>query len=96
MSDWVLNAVRITGNLYRVDMRGDLVQHGVDPVMTPKIEGRAVAMVDEKTLQAMRDEIGEVLAGRPTPTPVRLTVTADHSRPHGEVTIADIDPEDLV
>lgn len=70
MSNWVLNAVRITGNLYRVDMRGDLVQHGVDPIMTPKIEGRAVAMVDEKTLQAMRDELTAVLTGRPSLPPI--------------------------
>ena len=64
-----LIATCISKDFYRVDMYGVFVVHGVDPTMEPNREGRAVAMVDKKRLQAMYDEIGEVLAGRPAPTP---------------------------
>ena len=77
-----LNAVVISKDLYRVDVHGSLVQHGVDPMMTPNIEGRAVVLTDKAGLQAMYHEIGEVLAGRPAPTP--KTVVVD-----------DLNPEDL-
>lgn len=74
-----LSAVVISKDLYRVDMRGDLVQHGVDPMMTPKIEGRAVAMVDKETLQAIRAEIDAVLTGHKS----------------ASTALDDISPEDL-
>ena len=64
-----LIATCISKDFYRVDMYGVFVVHGVDPTMEPNREGRAVAMVDKKRLQAMYDEIGEVLAGRPAPVP---------------------------
>lgn len=78
-----LIATCISKDFYRVDLHGVFVVHGVDPLMEPKREGRAVAMVDKKRLQAMYDEIGEVLAGRPAPTPAAKQPVA-------------FNPEDLV
>ena len=86
-----LIATCISKDFYRVDMYGVFVVHGVDPIMEPKREGRAVAMVDKKRLQAMYDEIGEVLAGRPAPTPHIQMANGS------TITLVDtFDPEDLV
>lgn len=91
----VLTAVCITDGLYRVDLHGEFVAHGVDPMMAPKQEGRAVAMVDKAALQAMYDSIGEVLAGRPAPMLAHLKVAAAPTRAHAEVAITDLNPEDF-
>lgn len=79
----VLTAVFITDGLYRVDLHGEFVAHGVDPMMAPKQEGRAVVMVDKAALRAMHAELGAVLAGRPAPSSAAKQPAA-------------FDPEDLV
>ena len=91
-----LTACIITKDLYRVDLHGVFVVHGVDPIMEPKREGRAVAMVDKAALRAMHAELGAVLAGRPAPTPAHLKAAAAPARTHVEVAVADLNPEDLV
>ena len=91
----VLTAVFITDGLYRVDLHGEFVAHGVDPMMAPKQEGRAVAMVDKATLRAMHAELGAVLAGRPAPTTAHLKAAAAPARTHVEVAVADLNPEDF-